>query len=55
MQDIHRPWIRVEQNNFNETLRSMGAPVQQTLHFGNKARSLLLHFNILTDIKNNIE
>ncbi|XP_012230823.1 mitochondrial protein C2orf69 homolog [Linepithema humile] len=54
MQDIDRPWIRMEENNFNGILQSMGAPVQRTLHFGNKAPSLLSHFNILTDIKSNI-
>ncbi|XP_011643091.1 UPF0565 protein C2orf69 homolog isoform X2 [Pogonomyrmex barbatus] len=52
MQDHHRPWIRIEENSFNETLRKMGVSVERTLHFGNKTRSLSSHFNVLTDINN---
>lgn len=53
-QDIHRPWIREEENCFNENLRSMGIPVQRVLHFKDKARSLSSHFNVLTCIGSNV-
>jgi len=55
VRDTHRPWIGLEENNFNEILQNMGVSVQRTLHFGDKTRSLSSHFNILTDIGNNAE
>ncbi|KAG7211591.1 hypothetical protein KM043_010847 [Ampulex compressa] len=50
VQDDRRPWIRCEQTAFHKILDSIGAPIKQTLHFGDKPRSLLLHFNILKAI-----
>lgn len=55
MQDKHRPWIEREENCFNDTLQRMGVSVQRTLHFGDKARSLSSHFNVLTDIRSNVQ
>ncbi|XP_012064239.1 PREDICTED: UPF0565 protein C2orf69 homolog [Atta cephalotes] len=55
MQDKHRPWIQMEEKSFNDTLQRMGVSVQQTLHFGDKARSLSSHFNVLTDIRSNMQ
>ncbi|XP_011870114.1 PREDICTED: UPF0565 protein C2orf69 homolog isoform X2 [Vollenhovia emeryi] len=55
MQDKHRPWIQMEENSFNDTLRKMGVSVQRTLHFGDKERSLSSHFNVLTDIRSNVQ
>lgn len=55
MRDIHRPWIGLEENKFNEILKNMGVSVEQTLHFGDRPRSLSSHFNILTNIGNNVE
>lgn len=54
MQNISRPWSNLEENCFRETLQNMEVTVQRDLHFGDKAPSLSLHFNLLTDIGNNI-
>ncbi|KAM0729601.1 Mitochondrial protein C2orf69 [Formica fusca] len=55
VRDIHRPWIGLEENRFNEVLQNMEVSVRRTLHFGDRPRSLSLHFNILTDIGSNVE
>lgn len=52
IQDSHRPWIRKEENQFRSILQSMGIPVERTLHFAGKSRSLKLHFDLLKDIGN---
>ncbi|XP_014481358.1 PREDICTED: UPF0565 protein C2orf69 homolog isoform X1 [Dinoponera quadriceps] len=54
VRDTYRPWIREEENCFNENLQRMGVPVQRILHFGDKARSLSSHFNVLTCIGSNV-
>ncbi|XP_078046410.1 mitochondrial protein C2orf69 homolog isoform X2 [Augochlora pura] len=53
--DLRRPWIREEENQFCSLLRSMEVPVKRILHFADKPRSLLLHFNLLTAIRNYIQ
>ncbi|KAH0950455.1 hypothetical protein HN011_005610 [Eciton burchellii] len=50
IRDKFRPWIREEENKFNETLQSMGTSVQRVFHFDDKPRSLSAHFNVLTRI-----
>jgi len=50
MRDHFRPWIRVEENKFNETLQRMGTSVERVLHFDDKPRSLTTHFDVLTHI-----
>lgn len=55
MRDKHRPWIQMEENSFNNILQRMGVSVQRTLHFDDKARSLSSHFNVLTDIRSNVQ
>lgn len=54
MQDFHRPWIHVEEGGFNATLKKLGVPVQRTLHFADRERSLSSHFNVLTEVKSNV-
>ncbi|XP_011135069.1 UPF0565 protein C2orf69 homolog isoform X2 [Harpegnathos saltator] len=54
VRDTHRPWIREEENCFTENLRRMGVLVQRILHFGDKARSLSSHFNVLTCVGSNV-
>ncbi|TGZ51704.1 mitochondrial protein C2orf69 homolog [Temnothorax longispinosus] len=55
MRDKDRPWIQMEENMFNDTLQKMGVSVQRILHFSDKARNLSSHFNVLTDIKSNVQ
>ncbi|XP_020287884.1 UPF0565 protein C2orf69 homolog isoform X2 [Pseudomyrmex gracilis] len=54
MQDFHRPWIHAEEGGFNATLKKLGVPVQRTLHFADRERSLSSHFNVLTEVKSNV-
>ncbi|RLU26935.1 hypothetical protein DMN91_000734 [Ooceraea biroi] len=50
IRDNFRPWIRAEENSFNETLRRIGVSVQRVLHFGDSPKSLSSHFGVLADI-----
>ncbi|XP_076764223.1 mitochondrial protein C2orf69 homolog [Xylocopa sonorina] len=55
VQDSHRPWIQEEENQFYNILQTLGVPVNRTLHFADKSRSLQHHFNVLKAIKNYTE
>ncbi|XP_076246270.1 mitochondrial protein C2orf69 homolog isoform X2 [Calliopsis andreniformis] len=52
IEDVSRPWIHEEENEFCSTLRDMGVSIKRVLHFADKPRSLKLHFNILKAIGN---
>lgn len=52
VQDSSRPWNREEENRFSTTLKNMGVPIKRELHFADKPRSLLLHFNVIKAVGN---
>jgi hypothetical protein len=49
--DERRPWIRQEEMAFVETLRSLGSPVESSLHFRDDPPSLHYHFKLLNVFK----
>ncbi|KAL2716941.1 mitochondrial protein C2orf69 isoform X2 [Vespula squamosa] len=51
IQDTSRPWISMEESCFYNTLQSLNVPIQRIVHFENKPRSVIMHFNILKIIK----
>ena len=51
MKDNHRPWIRIEEQIFSDTLQKGGANIQRFLHFEDQPRKLENHFRILSKIK----
>ncbi|XP_043492140.1 UPF0565 protein C2orf69 homolog [Polistes fuscatus] len=51
IEDTSRPWIATEESSFFNTLQSLNVPIQRTVHFQNKPRSIIMHFNILKIIK----
>ncbi|KAI4486858.1 hypothetical protein M0802_012278 [Mischocyttarus mexicanus] len=51
IEDTSRPWIAIEESNFCNTLQSLNVPIQRTVHFKNKPRSIIIHLNILNIIK----
>lgn len=52
IEDVYRPWIHEEENEFCNTLQNMGISVKRILHFADKPRNLKLHFNVLKAIGN---
>ncbi|XP_033215342.1 UPF0565 protein C2orf69 homolog [Belonocnema kinseyi] len=48
--DSQRPWIRIEEQTFSETLQKGGANIQRHLHFGDQPRKLEYHFTVLKKI-----
>ncbi|XP_017765188.1 PREDICTED: UPF0565 protein C2orf69 homolog [Eufriesea mexicana] len=52
VQDPHRRWIGEEESHFCNILKNIGVPINRTLHFADKPRSLQHHFNVLTAIRN---
>ncbi|KAK2583348.1 hypothetical protein KPH14_009346 [Odynerus spinipes] len=51
IQDTRRPWIADEESAFYKTLKSLNVPIQRTVHFENKPRSIIMHFNLLKIIR----
>ncbi|XP_003706504.1 mitochondrial protein C2orf69 homolog [Megachile rotundata] len=50
--DSSRPWNGEEENRFCTTLKTIGVPIKRELHFADKPKSLLLHFNVLKAVRN---
>ncbi|XP_066591945.1 mitochondrial protein C2orf69-like isoform X2 [Prorops nasuta] len=50
--DKQRPWIRIEEEKFYKMLLDLKAPVERKVHFSKEKRSLLIHFKLLTVLKN---
>ena len=48
VKDELRVWIGREQRQFTRNLRSLGVPVEETLHFKEEEASLDNHFRVLT-------
>ncbi|XP_039291771.1 UPF0565 protein C2orf69 homolog isoform X2 [Nilaparvata lugens] len=48
VKDAKRPWIGEEESQFTALLEKLNANVERTLHFGNEAGSLNLHFDVLS-------
>lgn len=51
IEDSHRPWIATEESAFCNALKSLNVSIQRTVHFENKSRSIIMHFNLLKNIK----
>lgn len=49
VRDDNRPWIRIEEEFFTDTLRKKGANVQRFLHFEDQPCKLENHFRVLTE------
>lgn len=47
IKDTRRPWIAGEEFVFYNTLKNLNVPIQRTVHFENKERSIIMHFNLL--------